>query len=156
MILQFTTLKGVQINKQTINITWIWQRKRRSCLLFVEIIIINLQPTTRTQNYPSNLCSTTLRNSIQHSFQTLSAAILTKISITLNQAILLSVSLQLNLLWIRTKNHTNEKYKDVWSKGSDNQWIKSFKQQQQSTALKPSVEQHHKNNKAIRISNERE
>jgi len=30
--------------------------------------------------------------------------------------------------------------KDVWSKGSDNQLIKSFKQQQQSTALKPSIE----------------
>jgi len=53
------------------------------------------------------------------------------------------------------QNHTNEKYKDVWSKGSDNQWIKSLKQQQQSTALKPSVEQHHKHNQAIRISNER-
>jgi len=54
------------------------------------------------------------------------------------------------------KNHTNEKYKDVWSKGSDNQWIKNnLKQQQQSTTLKPSVEQHHKHNQAIRISNER-
>jgi len=44
----------------------------------------------------------------------------------------------------------------VWSKGNDNQWIKNLKQQQQSTALKPSVEQHHKHNQAIRISNERE
>ena len=54
------------------------------------------------------------------------------------------------------KNHTNEKYKDVWSKDSDNLWIKSFKQQQQSTNLKPSVEQHHKHNQAIRINNKRE
>jgi len=43
----------------------------------------------------------------------------------------------------------------VWSKGSDNQWIKSLKQQQQQTTLKPSVEQHFKHNQAIRISNER-
>jgi len=43
----------------------------------------------------------------------------------------------------------------VWSKGSDNQWIKSLKQQQQQTALKPSVEQHFKHNQAIKISNER-
>jgi len=53
------------------------------------------------------------------------------------------------------QNHTNEKYKDVWSKGSDNQWIKNLKQQQQSTALKPSVGQQNKHNQAIRISNER-
>jgi len=46
-------------------------------------------------------------------------------------------------------------YKHVWSKDSDNQWIKSFKQQQQSTTLKPSVEQHHKHKQAIRISNEK-
>jgi len=36
----------------------------------------------------------------------------------------------------------------VWSKGSDNQWIKSLKQQQQQTVLKPSVEQHHKHNQS--------
>jgi len=40
------------------------------------------------------------------------------------------------------------KYKDVWSKGSDNQWIKNLKQQQQQTALKASVEQHHKHNQS--------
>jgi len=27
------------------------------------------------------------------------------------------------VLWIRTKSH-RWKYKDVWSKGSDNQWVK--------------------------------
>jgi len=43
---------------------------------------------------------------------------------------------------------TPMKYKDVWSKGSDNQWIKSLKQQQQQTVLKPSVEQHHKHNQS--------
>jgi len=58
---------------------------------------------------------------------------------------------------VQKQNHTNErKTKMCGAKVVISMDKKGFKQQQQQSALKPSVEQHHKHKQAIRISNKRE
>jgi len=52
--------------------------------------------------------------------------------------ILIAKTCMMQLVVNPVQNQTTpmKENKDVWSKGSDNQWIKSFKQQQQSNSSK--------------------